>query len=115
VKSTVINECAAERIKNIHRLSVRCNASGKVSHRDKILSMIKAHAAEIEELSAAADRRHLIETGDLIILCCELILEAEESVDETLLKCFDRFESKLDSPAANGNTDKGGEANCEKK
>ena len=50
---------------------------------------------EIEKLADKKDPHYLIETGDLLILCFELLLEAGVDIDEVVLKCFERYEKKL--------------------
>ena len=92
---TVINKKSLERIKNIHRLSSRYNRKLNNNHKKRLLKIMKEHIKEIEQLSGKDDEHYLIETGDLIILCFEILLENKVSLDETLLHCFKRYETKL--------------------
>jgi len=95
--SRVINEDALKRINEIHRLSSQVNANDGQEHKQKLLSLMKSHMVEIEQLSDHADEHFLVETGDLIILCLEMLLEHRQSIDAMLTKCFLRYENKLNS------------------
>jgi hypothetical protein len=50
---------------------------------------------EIKELHGKKNKHYIIETGDLIVLCLELIKEARRSPDDVLFKCYPRFHKKL--------------------
>lgn len=97
MKSTVIQKTSLERIKAIHQLSLDYNTRQSKQHSGKILELIRHHIAEIEELRNKGDKHYLIETGDLIILCFELLLDNDQSIDDVLLKCFERYENKLNN------------------
>ena len=92
MKKRILNESALEKIKNIHELSQKKNAQ---NHTKKLLSMMTHHIDEIKELIVEDNPHAVIETGDLIILCMELILQQNGCIDSTLSKCFKRFEDKL--------------------
>ncbi len=91
----VFKKEALERIKNIHRLSKEYNQRTETPHFQKLFHLIEKHAKEIQELFKNNDNHFIIETGDLAILCFEVILEAGVSVEKILLKCFERYEKKL--------------------
>lgn len=86
---------ALERIKNIHRLSQAYNGSEGNTHNNKLLELMRHHIDEIEELYKDHNPHYLTEVGDLMILCCEMLLENKESVDDIFIKCFGRYETKL--------------------
>ena len=86
---------ALARVKSIHELSRLCNKQDPCGHNGLLLKMMRHHVDEIEELFRKNDRHFLIETGDLIILCLELLLENGAVPDDVILKCFGRFETKL--------------------
>lgn len=95
MNNSVINENALQSIKDIHTLSQRYNALVKKNHNDRLLEMMRHHIDEIEELFRKGDKHSFVEAGDLIILCCELLLENNQDVDKMLVQCFKRFETKL--------------------
>ena len=82
-------------LQSIHGQSRRLNRRLKKDHAQALLSMMKAHVAEIKELHAKKNKHYIIETGDLIVLCLELIKEAKQSPDAILFKCYPRFHKKL--------------------
>ncbi|MBF0511096.1 MAG: hypothetical protein HQL13_02075 [Candidatus Omnitrophica bacterium] len=86
-----------DQIKAIHAKSRRLNALLKKNHAKALFKMLLEHGPEIKELYAKKDKHYLIETGDLIVLCLELIKEAKESPDTILAKCYPRFHKKIDS------------------
>ena len=92
---TVIQDSALTRIKEIHNLSQRYNSQLDHTHTDKLLTLIRDHSEEIKELHQENNLHYLTETGDLIILCFELLLEAGVCIDDILIKCFGRYETKL--------------------
>jgi len=95
MSKSVIKEESLKRISHIHELSKLYNQKLGQSHKDKLLALMGKHIEEIEELSGRNDNHYLTETGDLIILCLELLLENKISIDKTLLQCFKRYEEKL--------------------
>lgn len=70
--------------------------SKKKGNTDKIfIEFIKHHAEEIEELYNKGDKHYAVETGDMIILCIELLKNNNINIDDILKKCYGRFEDKL--------------------
>ncbi|MEW5895197.1 MAG: hypothetical protein AB1650_05525 [Candidatus Omnitrophota bacterium] len=92
-KSLVIN--ASNRLKEIHGLSLKFNKLVGKPHQERLLELMRKHVDEIEDLVQKNDPHYLIETGDLLILCFELLLEGGADMDEVMLKCFGRYERKL--------------------
>ncbi len=86
---------ALDRIKGIHQLSLKYNRLAHKPHEQRLLELIRHHVEEIEVLARQGDEHYLIETGDLLILCCELLLEGKASVDGVTTVCFGRYEKKL--------------------
>jgi len=99
MKVTVIKDKSLHRIKAIHNLSRKYNKRLSNNHTFKLLELIKEHAKEIQQLHKARDKHYLVETGDLIVLCFEVLLENNASIDKTLLKCFKRYEKRFSSLA----------------
>ncbi|MBU0468954.1 MAG: hypothetical protein KKD07_08765 [Candidatus Omnitrophica bacterium] len=93
----VLSKAAIERIKKIHSASALYNEKAGKEHNQRLLELIRHHVEEIKELNDANDRHFLVETGDLAVLCFELMLEHQESIDDIMLKCFDRYDKKLAS------------------
>ena len=91
----VLTEKTREKIRVIHALSVRKNKNRRKKHIDTLLEMVQEHAKEIRKLQQKNDSHFVIETGDLLILCMEVILESRKSVDEIMEICIRRFEKKL--------------------
>lgn len=91
----VIQKDALQRVKEIHKLSEGYNKTLSANHSLKLIDLIKEHAQEIQQLHKEHNRHYLTETGDLIVLCFELLLENQASIDETMNKCFIRYETKL--------------------
>lgn len=89
----VFTKKATERIKKIHRMSEKVNSA--YNHREKLLELAKKHILEIEQLYEENSSHADIETGDLAVLCFELILESKKDPDKILEVCFDRYEKKL--------------------
>ena len=86
------------RLRRIHALSSDMNCRG--IHAERLLDMIRGHAREISELFYACDEHFITETGDLIVLCLELIIEAQSDPDRVLNECYGRFEKKLKAPGS---------------
>jgi hypothetical protein len=100
METTVIQDKALQKIKAIHQLSDRYNKSlpdnaRPNNHSLKLIELIKEHSNEIKELFVEGNKHYLIEAGDLIMLCFELILENHASINEILSRCFERYEIKL--------------------
>lgn len=79
----------------IHSNSRRLNRLLKKDHACSLLEMMEEHVDEITERYDKKDKHYLIETGDLIVLCLELIKQAKQSPDAVLFKCYPRFRKKL--------------------
>ena len=66
-------------------------------HLGILLELMRHHIDEIEELFKKKDNHFMVETGDLAVLCYELMLENGGSIDDILMRCFDRYDRKLES------------------
>ena len=79
--------------------------SNKINKNDncKILEMMKEHIIEIEERYNNNDDHWAIETADLIVLCYELLLLENKSIDDVFNRCLLRFNIKLNEIAKNAN------------
>ncbi len=86
---------AVHRLNAIHKLSQEYNRKLKKDHRTRLIELMKEHAGEISELFRQDNPHYLTETGDLIILCMELLLENNQPMNEMMEKCFRRYEKKL--------------------
>jgi hypothetical protein len=95
MKEEVVNKRSLNRIRNIHQLSQRFNMMVDKPHQERLLELMRQHVDEIEQLADRKDPHYLVETGDLLILCFELLLEGGCSIDEVTQKCFGRYERKL--------------------
>jgi hypothetical protein len=84
-----------ERIRDIHGLSKTYNQKIRNDHSRRLLELMASHTAEIQSLWEEQDRHFLVETGDLIVLCLELLVEYEASMEDILKTCFERYEKKL--------------------
>ena len=84
-----------ERIKAIHQLSLKYNRLVGKPHQERLLELMRHHIEEIEELARGGNEHYLIETGDLLVLCCELLLEGGVSVGGVTEVCLGRYEKKL--------------------
>ncbi len=91
----VLTASARRRVREIHALSVRCNGSARRPHLRKLLSLLDEHAQEIAVLLKKSDPHGIIETGDLFVLCLEIMLECGKSPDEIVELCLGRYERKL--------------------
>jgi hypothetical protein len=88
---------ANNQLKNIHRLSKKYNNLLGRDHAAALLDIIKEHTTEIRGRYRMGDKHYIIETGDLIILCLELLKEARISPDKVLSECYIRYNKKLPS------------------
>lgn len=86
-----------ELLSEIHALSQRINSSEGSGHRDVLIKFIRTHSDEINTLFCKGDPHAVIETGDLAVLCLELIMESGRDPDEILNICYSRFINKLRS------------------
>lgn len=89
----VFHEDFIEGLEEIVNLSRKVNGED----REKIFSMINEHIEEIYTLYHERDKHWAVETGDLIILCLELLLLENKDIDEILSRCSLRFKTKLNS------------------
>lgn len=62
---------------------------------NKILQMMQQHTQEIKQLYEKKDKHFAVETGDLIILCLELLMLEGYSIEDILEKGYKRFDKKL--------------------
>ncbi|MBF0493841.1 MAG: hypothetical protein HQL28_01770 [Candidatus Omnitrophica bacterium] len=86
---------ALKEIRSIHALSKRYNKTLNKNHTKALMHLVKEHADEIEELSEKKDKHFVTETGDLAILCFEIIMENKASIDAVIGKCYKRYMKKL--------------------
>jgi len=93
--SAVLTKKALARIKKVHQLSRKYNGPSQGQHLAKLLLLMRKHAQEITLLHRKKDLHYLIEVGDLLILCFEILLENRRSIDATARLCFTRYEKKL--------------------
>ena len=84
-----------ERIKAIHKLSQVYNKKIGKNHKERLIELMQEHTDEIKTLFKNKNKHYLTETGDLIVLCLELLIENEKSVEKVMAKCFQRYEKKL--------------------
>jgi hypothetical protein len=66
-----------------------------LDEKEKILNMTKHHTIEIDQQYHEKDDHWAVETGDLIILCMELLMLENKNINEILTKCLPRFQFKL--------------------
>ncbi|HNQ35617.1 MAG TPA: hypothetical protein PKN80_06085 [bacterium] len=97
-----LTTAARRRVEGIHRLSRRRARREGRKHLACLLEMLSEHAVEIRDLQGRGDRHYLVETGDLALLCLEIMLEGRRDPEAILEECFGRFERKLVSPASGG-------------
>lgn len=95
MKVKVLQKKSLARIESIHKLSRLYNKKLKNNHKKRLLGLMREHIDEITKLSNRNNKHYLTEIGDLIILCFELLLENNVSINKVLLKCFKRYETKL--------------------
>jgi hypothetical protein len=85
---------ARKNIREIHALSEKYNGK-RGKHAEKLLSLVREHAREITKLHIKKDPHFLIETGDLMVLCLELLAERKGDADGVMEKCYERYKKKL--------------------
>ncbi len=90
-----MNKKVIKRIKNIHELSKKYNSGLDKSHDSCLLGLMQEHIDQIKELKEKKDNHFLTETGDLIVLCFELLLENDISLNAKVNECLERFEKKI--------------------
>lgn len=86
---------AEKEIKTIHSYSKRYNKLKKKNHANALFNLTDKHVKEIKQLYRKKDKHYIIETGDLLILCFEIIEEAGCSSNIVLAKCYKRYHNKL--------------------
>jgi len=91
----VFYDNALKRIEGIHSLSKEFNRMVHVPHQERLLELMRDHVDEIAQLTAQGDPHGLIETGDLLVLCLELLLEGGADIERVTEQCFGRYEKKL--------------------
>ncbi len=89
------SESSRKNIKQIHALSLKYNKWKKRNHAQVLLELMDAHAKEIALLYKNKNKHYVVETGDLLILCLELLEEAQADTDVILDKCYERYYKKL--------------------
>jgi hypothetical protein len=89
-----LTEYAREQIKEVHRLSALYNGNAE-DHTKVLLELVREHAEEIAELYDNKDDHFSVETGDLLILCYELLLEQGKDPDRIMELCYGRYKRKL--------------------
>ncbi len=62
---------------------------------EKIIEMMQHHAEEIRGLFEAKDKHFAVETGDLVILCLQLLMMEGYSTSQIMNTGYERFEKKL--------------------
>lgn len=84
-----------KKIRDIHALSLDFNEKKGNSHERVMLDLMREHVLEIEQLYALGDKHYLVETGDLLILCLELLAEAKTDPDLIMDRCYNRYNKKI--------------------
>jgi len=90
-----LTKFAKQEINIIHGYSRLYNKSKRKKHAFILLKLMDEHIKEIDQRWKKGDKHYLIETGDLLILCFELIKEARMPIDAVLDKCYKRYRKKL--------------------
>ncbi|MDD5746010.1 MAG: hypothetical protein PHO30_01975 [Candidatus Omnitrophica bacterium] len=98
---------AGKQLAAIQRLSQEYNGKLGKDHNQVLLELIRHHSDEITDLQRRSNGHYIIETGDLLVLCCELIREAGASLDEIMDNCYRRYYAKLNSLIAAQNKNPG--------
>ena len=96
-KRKSLTNFANQEISLIHRYSKKYNKLIKKNHSTALLDLMNEHIKEIRRRYRKGDKHYLIETGDLLILCFELVKESKRSPDSVLFKCYRRYHKKLPS------------------
>ena len=91
----VLHKNALRQIQKIHKLSQRLNGKAKSLHEKKLLSLMREHIDEIGSLYKSKRSHYLVEVGDLIILCFEILIENKRSIDDTINLCIKRYNKKI--------------------
>lgn len=96
MKDKPLTAFSRRQISLIHAKSRKYNLRRGEKHAVKLIELIKKHAGEIDDLRRKRDRHYVVETGDLAVLCFELIKEAKSCPDKILAQCYRRYHKKLD-------------------
>lgn len=94
MKRTSLTKYAKDNIREIHALSSLYNGKGG-KHAEKLLFLVRKHSKEITALYEAKDPHFSVETGDLMVLCLELLREVKAPDDVIMEKCYGRYRKKL--------------------
>lgn len=86
---------ARKELDTIHGYSTRYNKLLNKNHSLALLELMAEHVKEIRQRYSKGDKHYLIETGDLLILCLELIKESNTCPDVILSRCYGRYHNKL--------------------
>lgn len=86
---------ARSELGTIHGYSTRYNKLLNKNHSLALLELMAEHIDEIRQRYDKGDKHYLIEAGDLLILCLELIKESKSSPDVILSRCYGRYHKKL--------------------
>lgn len=95
MKTGACDSRVLSRLKKIQDCSRQQAVGRNESHSDRLFEMIRHHCAEIENLRAGNNPHWRVETGDLIVLCMELLLDAGVSPEIAVETSLGRFEKKL--------------------
>ncbi len=94
-KKIYLTEHTICKLQQIHKMSVERNKDKNISHTQILFNMMRHHIKEIGELLKDNNSHSFIETGDLIVLCMELLLDNNQDLNDILNICFQRFKKKL--------------------
>lgn len=90
-----LTKFANKELRDIHNYSKRYNNLVRKNHSVVLLKLMKEHIKEIGSRYKKQDRHYITETGDLLILCFELLKEARVSPDSVLQRCYKRYRNKI--------------------
>lgn len=90
-----LTKFATQEIHRIHGYSKKYNKLIGRNHTEALLNLIEQHVREIAYRFKGKDRHYILETGDLLILCFELLKESKTSPDLVLGRCYQRYYRKL--------------------
>jgi len=95
IKRKSLTLFAKKELETIHDYSAHYNKLLRKNHSQVLLDLMVEHIDEIRQRHGNSDKHYLIETGDLLILCLELIKESKSCPDDILSRCYDRYHKKL--------------------
>lgn len=96
MSAALLSQEALRRVKHIHQLSSQYNSRQGKPHTDRLLELMDKHVREIRELVVNHDPHGLVENGDLLILCLELLIEQGQDSNDIFERCCLRYEQKLE-------------------